>query len=928
MRLVLNGEAREAEPAPGQCLRTVLRGLGASGVKKGCDSGDCGACTVLIDGAPVHSCITPAFRATGRAVTTIEGLAGEDGLHPMQRQFVEAAGFQCGFCTPGMILTATCLTGAERADPARALKGNICRCTGYRSIADALLGVRNIEPEGSNLSQAWGRSLPAPASEAVVTGRVRYTLDAPAAPTPAANMPIPDVAPPDVPPPDMLSPDMPPGRLLHCRLLRSPHAHARIGYIDRRRALAVPGVRLILTHEDVPQRRYSTARHENPHDDPADTLILDRHVRFIGQRVAAVIAETEAAAARASALLDITYEILPAVLDPVAASADGAPLLHGSPRNVVAELHGGIGEAEAAFARAEVRIDATYRAQRLQHAHLETHGAIAWTDTDGRLTVRSSTQVPFLTRDALATLLDRPKDSVRVLCDRVGGGFGGKQEMLVEDIVALAALRTGEAVSLDYSREEAFVGAFGRHPMQVRVRLGADRDGRLAAMLMDVVSNTGAYGNHAPGVLYHSCGESIGVYACANKWIDGRVVYTNTPPAGAFRGYGLSQTNFAVESAMDELARALGSDPFDLRARNIVRPGDAMVSYDASPHDVEYGSYGLDQCLALVREALARDPGAAPPPGADWRTGTGLALGMIDTVPPRGHLSRACVSLDANGCVTVRVGTAEFGNGTSTVHVQFAAHLLGVAARDVRLVQSDTGRVAYDTGAFGSTGTVVAGLATERACRALRARLLAFAEAELGLPAASAELAGGQLVSDGRRVPLATLAGRAAALGVTLEGEGACSGSPRSVAFNVQAFRVGVNVDTGVLVILRSVHAADAGRVINPAQCRGQVEGGVAQAIGAALTEEVLIDGEGRIANPSFRAYHVPRFADIPRTEVLFADTCDRLGPFGAKSMSESPFNPVAAALANAIADATGVRPRATPFRPDRLRAALLAAKR
>jgi putative selenate reductase molybdopterin-binding subunit len=303
--------------------------------------------------------------------------------------------------------------------------------------------------------------------------------------------------------------------------------------------------------------------------------------------------------------------------------------------------------------------------------------------------------------------------------------------------------------------------------------------------------------------------------------------------------------------------------------------------------------------------------------------GEGVALGMIDTIPPRGHLAQAEVALDRDGGFTLRVGTAEFGNGTSTVHVQFASTLLGVPEAAIRLVQADTAQIGYDTGAFGSTGTVVAGQATERACQALREALVAFAATQMQVGPDDCVLKDGAVCAPPARIALADLAACAAREGIVLEASGETRGSPRSVAFNVQGFRVAVNTQTGQLVVLHSVHAADAGRVINPAQCRGQVEGGVAQAIGAALTEAVLIGADGAIANPSFRHYHVPRFADIPRTEVLFADTIDRLGPFGAKSMSESPFNPVAAALANAIADATGRRLRATPFRPDRLFAAL-----
>ncbi|WP_428378228.1 molybdopterin-dependent oxidoreductase [Lichenicoccus sp.] len=926
---MLNGEPRRCEPASGQCLRTLLRTLGCQGVKKGCDAGDCGACTVLLDGEPVHSCVFPAFRVEGCRVTTIEGLASEglagpDGLHPMQRDFLAAGAFQCGFCTPGMILTAASLDLAQRSDPGQALKGNICRCTGYRSIDDALQGVANIDPACAPDAPAWGRNAAAPAALAVVTGQARYTMDiktASATPWGAAGH-------------DETSP---PGPMLHCRLLRSPHAHARILHIDRNKALLVPGVRLILTHEDVPATLFSTARHENPHDDPDDTRMLDDVMRFIGQRVAAVVADTEQAAVRACSLLSVRYAVLPAVLDAEQAHRPGAPVIHAkaphsriadAARNIVAELHGGVGDLAAGLAAADVTVDVTYRSQRLQHAHLETHAAIAWQSEAGVLTVRSSTQVPFLVRDALCTLLGLPRAQVRVLCERVGGGFGGKQEMLVEDIVAYAALRLGRPVGIEFTREEAFIGASGRHAMRVRVQLGARRDGTLTAIAMDVLSDSGAYGNHAAGVLFHGSGESVGVYRCANKWIDGVAVYTNTPPAGAFRGYGLSQTNYAVESAMDELSEALGLDPIAVRERNMVRPGDAMVSFDAAAHDVEYGSYGLDQCLSLVRDALARGAGRLPPDGEEWQVGVGIALGMIDTIPPRGHLSQAQAAIDADGCVILRVGTAEFGNGTSTVHVQFASGILALPADRIRLSQSDTAQLGYDTGAFGSTGTVVAGLATVRACTALRERLLEIGADLLDVPLAACVLRDGAVRHGVRAAGYDAIAARAGERGVRLQARGETTGSPRSVAFNAQGFRVAVNRVTGAVLILQSVHAADAGRVINPSQCIGQIEGGVAQAIGAALTERLVIDAAGAIANPSFRDYHVPRSADIPRTEVLFADTFDRLGPFGAKSMSESPFNPVAAALGNAIARATGTRLRATPFRPDSVARQLSAAGR
>ena len=903
MRLTVNGQAQDAAPRPGQCLRTLLRELGWFGVKKGCDAGDCGACTVHLDGEPMHSCLLPAFRVAGRAVTTIEGLAGPrtpgsgppERFHPMQDAFVKAQGFQCGFCTPGMIMTAAALDQGQRHDLGTALKGNLCRCTGYRAIRDAAAGTGHAEaPE--ICPNPVGRNLPAPASAGIVSGTAPFTLD---------------VALPG---------------LLHLKVLRSPHAHARILRIDRDAALGVSGVVAVFTHEDVPQRRYSTGRHENPADDAPDTLMLDPIVRYVGQRVAAVLAESEAAAEAGVQALRVTYEPRPALLDPDAALHPDAPLVHDpkdreqplpgvdvSPLiahpNLAAEAHGAIGDVEAGFAQADLIHEAEYVSQRVQHAHLETHGAIGWLDEDGRLVVRSSTQVPFLTRDALCDLLGLQRSQVRVLCGRVGGGFGGKQEMLTEDLVALAVLRTGRPVAWELTRQEQFTATTTRHPMRVRVKMGARADGTLTAIALTVLSNTGAYANHAGGVLHHGCNECIAAYHCPNKRVDGHSVYTHTLPAGAFRGYGLSQTIFAVESAVDELARGLGIDPFAMRRRNAVRPGDPMVATSLEPHDVQYGSYGLDQCLDLAQAALAEDPGAAPP-GPDWLTGEGMAMAMIDTIPPRGHFAHARIRLDEGG-YALAIGTAEFGNGTSTVHAQIAAQALATTPDRIRLIQADTDAVAHDTGAYGSTGTVVAGQANLRAATALAEAIKTAAAARMNVEPGECRLSGEAVETAAGRILLSALA--------PIEARAEADGSPRSVAFNVQAFRVAVHPASGEVRILASVQAVDAGVVINPMQCRGQVEGGVAQALGAALYEDYRFDAEGGVITQTFRNYHIPACADVPDTKVLFADTYDRIGPLGAKSMSESPYNPVAPALANAIRDATGARLTATPFAPDRI---------
>ncbi|HEY2106722.1 MAG TPA: molybdopterin cofactor-binding domain-containing protein, partial [Candidatus Binataceae bacterium] len=654
MSFHVNGQEFAAEPGTGQCLRTFLRELGWFGVKKGCDAGDCGACTVWLDGVPVHSCLIPAFRAAGRRVTTIEGLARGGELHPVQQAFVDAAAFQCGFCTAGAIMTVASLTEEDLRALPQMMKGNLCRCTGYQSINDAIHGVKSIEAAAEGA--ALGASIPAPAAYDIVTGKARYTLD--------TTM----------------------EGLLHLKLLRSPHAHARIVSIDKTRAMAVPGVQAVFTWQDVPRRLYSSATHDDDRNDPKDTYLLDNVVRHVGQRVAAVVADSEAAAVEGCLAIEVEYEILPAVLDPDEAMRPGAPLLHGEKgtgsgiqhpqRNLVLELHGHVGDVADGFARADFVHEATYSTHRAQHAHLETHCTITWLDQDRRLNVRTSSQTPFLTKAKLCYLLDLNPAGVRVLCERMGGGFGAKQEVLTEDICAFATLATGRAVKLELTREEEFIGCTTRHPARLHIKAGATRDGLLTAIHLEYVFNTGAYGGHGSAVLFHSTSDAIAIYRCANKKIDAYSVYTNVVPAGAFRGYGASQTIFAVECAIDELARGVGVDPIEFRRRNVIRPPDPFISLKNDPDDLDYGSYGLDQCLDLVEAALDRGNELAPPEGADWMVGRGVAVSMFACVPPTEHRSEARLRLEADGQFHLAIGAPEFGNGSTTVRQQIIATVL------------------------------------------------------------------------------------------------------------------------------------------------------------------------------------------------------------------------------------------------------------
>jgi CO/xanthine dehydrogenase Mo-binding subunit/aerobic-type carbon monoxide dehydrogenase small subunit (CoxS/CutS family) len=900
MSFRINGQTFAAEPRPGQCLRTFLRDLGWFGVRKGCDAGDCGACTVWLDGQPVHSCLVPAFRAEGREVTTLQALAPDGDLHPMQQAFLDAQAFQCGFCAAGMIMTAASLSEEAKKDLPFYLKGNLCRCTGYHAIEDAVRGIASVDPDKPG--HTCGASLANPLAEKIVTGSACYTMDF------AIE------------------------GMLHLKVLRSPHAHARVTAIRKEKALAAPGVRAVFTWEDVPRRPYTTACHDDYHVDPDDTYMLDNVARFVGQRIAAVVADTEGVAEEGCRRLEVDYEVLPALFDPEEAMLPGAPRLHGGKEvdtriedpahNIFLKIEAESGDVARGFREADAVYEGTYWTPRVQHAHLETHGTIAWRTADGRVHVRTSTQAPHLVKTKLAYLFGMYPHQFRVFSELVGGGFGGKQELLTEDLCVLAALKTGRPVKWEFTRTEEFTAATTRHPMKITVKLGAKRDGTLTAIQVRAVSNTGAYGNHAGEVIASCLGSSIATYRCQNKKGTGYAVYTNTVPSGAFRGYGATQPAFAVECAIDELARQLGIDPFTMRRSNMIRATDPVQSIWPSPGDAVIGSYGLDQCLDFVERALKSGRGEPKPDGVEWLEGCGVAIHAQDCAPPTEHRSECHLALLPDGTFHLSVGSAEFGNGIRNAQRQVAAAVLNARAAAVVMDCVDTDRDPYDTGTFASTGTSVAALGVQRAAEALRDNLLEVASQVSGAPLDRCALEDGRVRCGDRSLSLRELY-EAAPLQEKLHVARKAYGSPRSTAFLAHGFRVAVHRVTGEVRILQSVHGFDAGTILNPMQARGQLEGGIAQGIGTALFERMVLDDSGAVVNPSFRNYRIPAFADVPRSELFFADTRDRYGPLGAKPLGEAPIIPVAPALGNAIADATGIRFHSLPFSADRLFAQL-----
>jgi putative selenate reductase molybdopterin-binding subunit len=989
VKLTLNDRPVELELAPNTTLLSALRDhLAVFGVKHGCETGECGACTVLINGLPVNTCVMLAAQAEGSAVQTIEasgeapmqGWRKSEGLNPIQTAFVETGAIQCGYCTPAMVLAAQALLRGnpdpKEAEVREAFSGVLCRCTGYLKPVQAVLRAaaamrgEAVEPIGGAIPAPPELFSPsegeAPAADSELLTRTSVMPRIQVVPEieslTSVGKPAPKV--------DAIklaqgkpafAADLEMRGMLIAKLLKSPVAHARIARIDATRARELPGVAAVLTWEDVPRVIYSTAGQSDPIPGPLDSFSLDNKVRFVGDRVALVAAETEEIALEAIELIEVEYDELPALLDAGQAMAKGAPRIHDEPeyvnfdesdprRNLAAQIRIDIGNVESGFAEADVIIEGEYEVPKVQQAAIEPHVVLTYWDEDDRLVIRTSTQVPFHVRRQLSPVLGLPPKRIRVVKPRIGGGFGGKQEVMIEDVAAHLTIATGRPVRFEYTRAEEFHASRSRHPMRLRMKTGLKRDGTITANEMYCLSDTGAYGCHALTVTGNTGHKSMALYVGDGEYrqspnirFHADVVYTNTPPSGAYRGYGVPQGFWAVERHMENIAAQLDLDPIEFRLRNALRAGELQPfstawSEGREPRPETINTCGLEDCVAQGSAAIGWSHKYR---NADWgsvpekphlRRGVGVAMVMQGTAIPYLDMGGASIKINDDGSFNLLVGATDLGTGSDTVLAQQAAEVLGVSLEDVVIYSSDTDFTPFDKGAYASSTTYISGTAVVRAAEQvaerirIRAARMLSEEVDEEIKPGQIRLSNGSAWSpDGRMVTLEEVALNA----LHHEDQEQIMGVASYVSpvapppFAAQFAEVTVDIETGQVTVDKLVMAVDSGVIVNPLTASGQIEGGMTQALGYAVCEEMLYDARGRPREVDFTDYHIFAAHEMPELQTLFIETFEPSHPFGVKAVAEIPMDGVAPAVGNAVMNACGARVDVAPITPERLWRAL-----
>ena len=891
-------------------LTDVLRDeLGLTGTKIGCNAGDCGACTVLLDGRQVCACMVAVGQAEGRSVTTVEGLAESlaEGtrLNALQAAFRRHGAAQCGICTPGMLMAATDLLARtpapDRAQVMDGLGGVLCRCTGYIKIVEAVLDAAGAD---STIEPAAGAAVGASISRIDSMAKLTGT--------------------------DPFASDAIPADALWLRVVRSPHARARFAVGDLEPLLAAhPGLVRVLSAEDIPFNGHGI----NPtiKDQP---VLADGIARYRGEAVVALVGERAAIAAIRDEELPIHYEPSEAVTDVAAATADGAPLVQDDkPGNFLIEGYVTRGDAEGALGVCAAVAEGEFETAYVEHAYIEIEAG--WARRVGeRLELHVTTQAPYMNREGVANILRISEDRVRIVPTACGGGFGGKLDLHLHGVLAVAAMAVDRPVAAVYDRPESMASSTKRHPSTIHARLGCDGSGILQAMDMEADFNTGAYASFGPTVASRVPVHASGPYKIPNQRARGRAILTNGPPAGAFRGFGVPQAAIAHETLMDDLAEELAIDRLEMRLGNALRQGDTIGT-----GQVLEASVGIAPCLEALKPgwaaALQEVATFNSKGGEVVRRGVGVGAmwyGIGTTGLP--NPSAMHVVLKSDGTITLFNGAVDIGQGSTTIIAQICADAIGVPVDRIGLVIGDTDRTKDAGKSSASRQTFVSGKAAQIAGEELRQKILARVNAgaesriELDGPVVKVRDGGVNHEIDLASLPTAT---HGVEDGEVLRGEGIFDppttgldengqGIPYATyGFAAQIAVVEVDTALGTVKVLKIVAAHDVGRSINPQQVEGQVHGGTAQGLGMALMEEYI---PGRTEN--LHDYLIPTFGDMPEMEVILVEEPEPLGPYGAKGVGEPGLIATAPAILGAIRHATGARLTRVPVLPHRLRAAIL----
>ncbi len=881
----LNGEEVSSAPVAGERLSYTLReGLNAKDVKVGCNAGDCGACTVLVDGAPVCACLVPSQRADGAKIETLAGLRDTPEGRDLTESFANTQAAQCGICTPGMMVAAVALLRdvpqPSEAEVKDALGGVLCRCTGYRKIIEAVVGAGRVpKPDGDG---AVGSSVRRVDAEIKGSGR------------------------------EVFGDDAAPANALAVAVIRSPFPHASFELGDLQSYAAQMGLAAVLTVQNVPGRN-AFGVIPGFQDQP---VFAEGVVRYRGEAVAAIVGEHELIARIDLGTFPISWTELPAVDSVAQATAPGATQLHEDREgNVMCRGFVNCGAADAALRDADVTVSGEFETSWVEHAYIEPEAGYADV-VDGRVVVRACTQAPVMDQEQLAAILDRPLSDVRMIPTAAGGGFGSKLDISVQPYIALAALATGRPCRIAYTRTESMQATTKRHPAKMRVKIGATRDGMLQGMTFEGDFNTGAYSSWGPTVAIRVPVHASGPYILKDYTARSNGVFTHNPPAGAFRGFGVPQAAIAQECLFDELADAVSVDRLEFRIRNALTSGQPTVCGQVFEQGV-----GIKACLEALRPAWD-EARADKVPGR----GVGIAAGWYGCGNTgMGNPSTCKSGITADGQIVLHQGAMDIGQGANTVIAQIFAEALGVPLSKVSLVGADTDLTPDMGKTSASRQTFVSGNAARLSGEALRAAILRHANAEEN---AVLIIEGKTISADGRSFDLSRMAQNEDGYvfmaietydppASPLDENG--QGVPYA-QFGYAAHLVEVDVDikTGQVRPLRCVAAHDVGRAINPLLVEGQVHGGIAQGLGMALMEEYL---PGRTEN--LHDYLIPTIGDIPPIETVIIEDPDAHGPYGAKGLGEHVLIPTAPAILNAIRDATGVALRRVPATPARVRAAL-----